>query len=141
MKYATPSHRVYLAKSKIKGAGRGIFAKEDIKKGEHIEGCPVFVLPQRDYPIVKKTALRDYYFMWGKTTAGICFGYGSMYNHSYDANATYQKLIKDQIVEFLAVKDIKRGEEITINYNYGKPNEKKKLWIKSIKPADSKNKF
>ena len=137
MEHVVPSNKVFVARSKIKGAGRGVFAKKDIKKGEYIEGCPVLVLPRKDYLTVKKTALRDYYFMWGKTTAGICFGYGSMYNHSYNANATYRKLIKAWIVEFVAVKDIKRGEEITINYNYGKPDDKKRLWIKSIKPAGS----
>ncbi len=132
----TPSNKVFVAKSRIKGAGRGVFAKKRIKKGKFIEGCPVFVLPRKDYLVVKKTALRDYYFMWGKTTVGVCFGYGSLYNHSYDANATYKKLIKDKIIEFVAVKDIEKGEEITVNYNYGKSDDKKKLWIKSIKSAD-----
>lgn len=137
MNYATHSNRIFIAKSKIKGSGRGVFAKEDFKNGETIESCLVFVLPQRDYLAVKTTALRDYYFMWGKNTAAICFGYGSMYNHSYHPNAAYKKLTKDQIIEFIAVKDIKIGEEITVNYNYGDPDDNRKLWIKSIKPEDS----
>jgi hypothetical protein len=28
-----------------------------------------------------------------------------------------------------------KGEETTVNYNYGKPDDKNPLWIKSIKPA------
>ena len=130
-----PSNSIYLSKSLVLKAGRGIFANKEIKKDELIERCPVFVLPRRDYPIIKKTTLRNYYFMWGKTTAAICFGYGSLYNHSYKANATYKKLIKEQMIEFVAIKDIRKDEEIVVNYNYGNTGDKSTLWIKSIKPA------
>ena len=130
-----PSKKIYLSRSKIPKAGRGVFAGKPIKKGEVIEGCPVFVLPRKDYPIAKKTALRNYYFMWGKTTSAICFGYGSFYNHSYEPNATYKKRIKEKVIEFTSIKDIKKDEEITVNYHYGKPDDKRPLWIKEIKPA------
>ncbi|MFH1253066.1 MAG: SET domain-containing protein-lysine N-methyltransferase [Candidatus Uhrbacteria bacterium] len=66
-------------------------------------------------------------------TCGICFGFGSFYNHSYQPNATYKKDIKNQIIKFVAIKNIKKGEEITVNYNYGNPNNNKPLWIKDIK--------
>lgn len=134
-----PSGKIYLSKSKILQAERGMFAKTLIKKGEMIEACPVFVLPRKDYPIIKKTAMRNYYFMWGKTTVGVCFGYGSLYNHSYKPNATYKKKIKDKVIEFRSIRDIRKGEEITVNYNYGKPDDKKRLWIKSIKAANEGN--
>ncbi len=129
-----PSFKIYTATSHISKAGRGVFAAVDIKKGQTIEQCPVFVLPRKDYPTLKQTTMRDYYFMWGKTTVGVCFGFGSLYNHSYQANATYKKLIKEQIIEFIAIKDIKQDEEITVNYNYGNPDDKSALWIESIKP-------
>lgn len=125
--------KVYISKSKIPKAGRGVFAAVDIKKRETIESCPVFVLPRKDYPLVKRTALRDYYFMWGKTTSAICLGFGSLYNHSYRPNATYKKLIKEQTIKFIALKSIKMGEEITVNYHYGNPDDNSPLWIKSIK--------
>ncbi len=127
-----PSVKVYISKSEVPKAGRGVFAAKQIKKGEVIEKCPVFVLPRKDYPIVKKTAMRNYYFMWGKTTAAVCFGYGSLYNHSYQPNATYKKKIKDKVIEFVAIKGIKKGEEITVNYHYGRPDDRRPLWIKSI---------
>ena len=131
--------KVYIAKSKVKNAGRGVFAARNLKRGEVIERCPVLVLPRNDYLLVKKTELRNYYFMWGKSTSAICFGYGSMYNHSYESNATYRKRIKEKIIDFIAIKSLKKGEEITVNYNYGKPKDKRTLWIKSIKSArDSK---
>ncbi len=128
----TISNKIYLSKSSIKRAGRGVFAEVDIKNGELIETCLVFVLPRKDYPTIKQTALRNYYFMWGKSTCAICFGMGSLYNHSYVANATYKKNIKGKTIDFIAVKTIKKGEEIVVNYNYGKPESKKRLWIKEI---------
>jgi len=132
-----PPQKIYISKSKILKAGRGVFAGKPIKKNEIIEKCLVFVLPKKDYPILKKTELRDYYFMWGKTTSAVCFGYGSFYNHSYSSNATYKKNIKEQKIQFVAIKNIKKGEEIMVNYNYGDPNDKSPLWIKSIKPSNN----
>ncbi|MBI4137008.1 SET domain-containing protein-lysine N-methyltransferase [Candidatus Roizmanbacteria bacterium] len=125
--------KINIAQSSIPKAGRGVFAKLPISKNEIIEKCPVLILPREDYPIVKKTILRNYYFMWGRTTAAICFGYGSFYNHSYRPNATYKKRIKEKRVDFIAIKEIKKGEEITVNYNYGRPDDKRPLWIKQIK--------
>lgn len=127
------SQRICVSDSEIPKAGRGIFAAKSIKKGETIEQCPVIVLPSKDYPIVKKTTLKNYYFMWGKTTCGVCLGFGSIYNHSYLPNATYKKRISEKVIEFIAIMDINKGEEITVNYNYGNPDDKKPLWIKDIK--------
>lgn len=132
----SPSNKVYISDSGIPKAGSGVFASKKIKKGEVIEECPVFVLPKKDYPQVKKTALRNYYFMWGKSTAAMCFGFGSFYNHSYQPNATYKKSIKEQMISFIAIKDIDENEEVVVNYNYGKPEDKKTLWIKEIKPVN-----
>lgn len=127
-----PSDKIYIAQSSIPKAGRGVFAAKDIKEGEIIEVVPVLVLPRKDYPLVKQTALRNYYFMWGKVTVGIAYGFASFYNHSYSAKATYKKKIKETIIEFSAIKEIKKDEEITINYNYGNPDDKSKIWIKEI---------
>ena len=126
------SLKIEVRKSQIPKAGRGVFARELIKKNEAIEECPVLVVPRKDYPTLKKTILRNYYFMWEKVTCGICLGFGSIYNHSYKPNTTYKKDIKNHIIRFVAIRDIKQGEEITVNYNYGDPNDKKSLWIKNI---------
>lgn len=131
-----PSQKIYIAESTISDAGLGVFANALIKQGETIEICPVLVVPRSDYPELKKTILRNYYFMWGRVTAAICFGFGSYYNHAYSPNATYKKNIKAKTITFVALKDISEGEEITVNYNYGQPDDKKKLWIDVIKPAE-----
>ena len=133
IKKVISSPKIEIRKSQIPRAGRGVFTKELIKKDEEIEGCPVLVVPRKDYPILKKTILHNYYFMWGKVTCGICLGFGSIYNHSYKPNATYKKDIKNHIIRFVTIKNIKKGEEITVNYNYGDPDDKSPLWIKDIK--------
>lgn len=132
-----PPRKVYVSESQTANAGRGVFALEDIVKDEVIERAPALVLPKEDYPLLKQTKLLNYYFMWTdeKDQAAVAFGFGSLYNHSYQPNTTYKKLKDDAIIEFVAIKDIKKGEEITVNYNYGNPNDKKTLWIKDVPPA------
>ena len=135
-----PSTKTYLAESKIKNAGRGVFAANAIKKGDIIEQCPVILITEREVPDLRKTELHNYYFMWGDDKkhhkAAICLGFGSLYNHSYTPNATYQKNHKENLITFIAIKDIKKDEEISVNYNYGNPDDKSKLWIESIPAAE-----
>lgn len=135
-----PSNKIYISQSKIKNADRGVFATEEIKKGDLIESCPIIKTPEKDYPFLKKTRLRNYYFMWDKNNkkVAICLGFGSIYNHSYEPNATYKKQFKENLIDFIAIKDIKKDEEIRVNYNFGNPNNKSKLWIDSIPPTDDK---
>lgn len=132
-----PSNKIYISHSKIPNADRGIFASQDIKKDELIESCPVIETSITDYPFLKKTKLRNYYFMWDEKIkkVAICLGFGSIYNHSYTPNAYYKKLFKENIIDFIALKDIKKDEEITVNYN-GDPDNKSPLWIESIPPAE-----
>ncbi len=128
---------LYISNSGIKNAGRGVFTSRTIKKGELIEICPVIVMPRKEYKILKGTLLHNYYFMWGKVTCAICFGLGSLYNHSFNPNATYKKNYKNKTIEFYAIKTIERNSEIRVNYNYGKPEARKRLWIKAIPSATS----
>lgn len=62
----------------------------------------------------------------------IALGFGSIYSHSYEPNATYKKRFKNKTIDFIAIKDIKKGGEITVNYNYGNPEDKSALRIKGI---------
>jgi SET domain-containing protein len=75
--------------------------------------------------------------MWGDEEpkkVAICFGFGSMYNHSYEPNATYKKRLNENVIEFIAIRPLKKDEEISVNYNYGRPDDKSELWIEDIKP-------
>jgi SET domain-containing protein len=139
MKKIEPSEKIYLSNSKIPHSGRGIFASNFLKKDETIEVSPVILLKGEGVKL-RKSKLYNYYFLWDKQpNAAIALGFGSLYNHSYNPNATYKKHLKDKVVEFIAIKDIKKNDEITINYNYGNPDDKSALWIKEIPTAEDSN--
>jgi SET domain-containing protein len=109
---------------------RGVFATASIKKGEVIEICPVIPMPVGQTKYVEKTFLTNYYFVWGpKNQPAIILGFGSMYNHSYSPNAEYIERVKDKQAVFKALRDIRKGEEVTHNYN-GEADNQKKLWFK-----------
>jgi uncharacterized protein len=110
--------------------GRGIFATRTIQKGELIHEAPVIVCPDDEYKKLQKTVLRNYYFNWGENYdhVAIALGYGSLFNHSYSPNAMFENNLKKETVDFFALKKIKTGEEILVNYN-GDPNDKEPLWF------------
>lgn len=90
------------------------------------------MIPDEQISDLTKTKLRDYYFAWGEgfKTAAVCLGFPSLYNHSYKPNAKYLKLVEEGLIRFIAIKDIKRDEEILINYN-GHPADRTKLWFEA----------
>jgi len=132
-----PSTKIYVSESKIKNAGRGIFASQDINKNEVIEICPILEVPANDVFNLRESILVNYYFSFDDDPdmLAITLGFGSIYNHSYEPNATYKKISTDKVLEFKTIKDIKKDEEITVNYNYGDPNNKSQLW-KGIPPFE-----
>lgn len=105
---------------------RCLFAAKDLKKGEVIERCPVILVDIKDEPHLEATAIKHYYFEWNPEYNAVALGYGSLYNHSYDANANFSLDFQNKQIVFIAVKDIKEGEEIFINYN-GEPQSSEKL--------------
>ncbi len=116
----SPPEHLFIAPSVITGAGRGVFTNAPIPKGTLIERCPVVALAdEKDRARLRKTGLVQYYFLWGEKRdhAAICLGWGSVYNHSYTPNAEYSKLLEGDFMDFVALRDIRAGEEITVNYN------------------------
>ena len=131
MKKLLTSEKVYISKSKIFNAGRGVFAREDIKKNEIIETCPIIEVPRYDRSNLKESILVTYFFYFGKKKErlAIVLGFGSIYNHSYKPNAEFKIKHEEKIVDFTALSDIKKDDEITFNYyNSGKP-KKSPLWF------------
>jgi len=123
-----------------RNAGRGVYASRSIKKRECIEVCPVVVLPRKDRFVLRTTSLLNYYFLWGAQkrknlrTAAMCLGFGSLYNHSFNPNAVYKKDVARATITFRARRAIKKGEEITVNYN-GDPLNTKDIWMKGVPTA------
>jgi SET domain-containing protein len=110
--------------------GRGVFTSKRIPAGTVIEVSPVLVLTAKERKQIEGTKLYHYIFEWGETRRQACvaFGYVSMYNHDYTANCEYEMDFEEQIVTVRTVRDIKKGEELTINYN-ASPNDKTKVWF------------
>lgn len=122
--------KIVVGKNKL--FGRGIFAKKDIKRKSIIEISPVIVFDKTDSKKILNTKLASYIYDWSKKNCfALALGSGSLFNHSYSANARYEMDYKKKIIRFIAHKDIKKGEEILINYN-GNIECKDKLWFEDL---------
>jgi SET domain-containing protein len=119
---------------RIKGKGRGVFARRAIAKGEVIERVPLLVMTSDEYAKgISQTPLKDYCFAWGVDQVVLALGYGSLYNHSYKPNARYED-IGPSTKAFVSIRPIAAGEEITINYN-GAPGSRAKVWFDVLEPG------
>ena len=119
---------------RIKGKGRGVFARRLIRKGQVIETVPVIVLPAEE--VGDGSAMMSYCFEWGRGRMALALGYGSLYNHSYRPNARYDD-VGPKTKEFTALRDIEPGEEITVNYN-GTPRSRAAVWFEVVEATASK---
>lgn len=109
---------------------RAVFTSGDISQGDLIEICPVIIIPKAQLPIIHKTCLHDYYFLWGKNMddCAIALGFGSLYNHAVHPNADFILDMEDRTIDIVALTDIPAGTEITINY-HGEPGDNNPLWF------------
>ncbi len=129
--YSKMAHRlpfIYVTISDL--GGRGVFTSKPLEAGDLIEICHVIILPEKDLPVIHKTSLHDYYFLWGddQEQCAIALGFGSLYNHNYHPNARYLLDYENETIDFYCVKDIAAGEEITVNYN-GEPGDETPVWF------------
>ena len=110
--------------------GRGVFTTKNIRKGTIVEISPVVVLSTKDRKAIEHTLLHNYIFEWGSTRkkAAMALGYISMYNHSYGSNCEYEMDFDNATMSIRAVKDIKKGEELSINYN-AVHNDETPVWF------------
>jgi uncharacterized protein len=107
---------------------RGVFATQDIAKGELIHAAPVIPYPNEQHVHIEKTLLADYMFSYGANHTALLLGYGMLFNHSYTPNADYELDFDNHTVNFFAYTDIKAGDEILINYN-GEVDNDDILWF------------
>src|SRR3989344_2087821 len=125
MKNIPASDCVYVGTSKIIKAGRGVFTSRDVKKGEIIERCPIVEIPRYELFSLNDSILVTYFFYFGKEKErlAIALGFGSIYNHSYSPNAKFKIIQKERLIDFFALKNIKKGGEITVSYYNGTPEK------------------
>ena len=119
---------LYIAEAGTKG--RGVFTSAGITANSVIEIAPVVVMSHDERKLLDQTLLHDYIFEWGEDTQECCLalGWASVYNHSYTSNCTYDMDYDENIITIQTVREIKAGEELTINYN-GTWDNNKKVWF------------
>lgn len=123
----------YLYLKDVTLKGRGVFTKEKIDKNILIEESPVIVMSGEDRMLLDKTLLHNYIFEWGINKDKCCMALGlvPMYNHNYESNCEYFMDYEKEIIQVKTMRLIKKGEELTINYN-GNWNDNKKIWFDAL---------
>lgn len=114
--------------------GRGVFSKIAIQADTIVETSPVIVMSAADRKLLDQTLLHDYIFEWQPEGAQMCcmaLGWVPIYNHSYNSNCEYFMNYDDQTISIQTVRDIKAGEELTINYS-GDWNDQTKVWFDAV---------
>jgi SET domain-containing protein len=61
----------------------------------------------------------------------MALGFIPIYNHSYQSNCEYFMEYEEEIIFVKTVRAIKKGEELTINYN-GDWNDSTKVWFEVV---------
>jgi len=117
--------------------GLGVFAIDNIEKGEVIERCPALQLIWRSHyigdPLINKYVWQD------PCTCDVCkehghhlyllLGCGSLYNHRDEPNAECDISFPKLVADIRALKDIEAGEEICIHYGSHYFGKRRKLNI------------
>ena len=95
--------------------GKGVFANRTISKGEIItESEMIPILKEHDLP----EELATLQFPWNEEYDAICISnVGSFFNHNKPPNAKVTQDKVNNLQQFIANKEIKKGEEIFIYYN------------------------
>lgn len=109
-----------IKESSIKGAGKGLFTKVPIKKGEHIGYYTGRYLTEKQ--LEREPFISSKYIM---TISKNCYilgegkgsGFASFINHSNKPNAEIIVSTRWKTARISAIKKIKPGEEIFYNYS------------------------
>jgi len=101
--------------------GYGVFASDFIEEGEVIEYCPFITVEDDD--VDDSAFLQDYLFgspFTDDERVIAPLGYAMLYNHSDDPNAEwYADSDNNDLIAFVALRDIESGEEILHSYGEG----------------------
>lgn len=98
--------------------GRGIYATQDIRSGKTIFSDQLLVIPKKDVSKVKDSILECYWFDFDKINYAIALGLGSLFNHHDEENVVAIINEKSKIIEFKTLRNIKKGEQLFLNYGY-----------------------
>lgn len=103
--------------------GRGVFAKENISKGEVLEECHyISICDNKENSNKIDLNLKQYLFgiknKKKKDSIHYCilFGFGSSFNHKNKNNVSFEFNEERNVFTFLSKEDISKDEEIFVNY-------------------------
>ena len=114
--------------------GKGVFSKKNIAKGVIIDIAHIILISNKDWDLIEDTVLSNYSFEWddqklkGKYDSAISLSISQFINHSYNPNVRYRYNYKNKAIEYITIRDISKGEEITVNYN-GESFDKSPVWF------------
>jgi hypothetical protein len=105
--------------------GPGVFALRRFAAGEIVETCEleIFRMPFANLPQELKNRVFDWEFLAGYegtrtySIHALAGGNGGMYNDNNPANMRYEAVPGKELLQFIAVRDIEVGEELTVNYS------------------------
>jgi len=100
--------------------GRGVFATIDMTSGTVVERC--HIITYKKGMLDNQHPLYLYCYTWDDNTDAIILGNGSLYNHSYKPNCVYARDFFSNQMIYTTIRDVKEGEELTVNYN-GRPDD------------------
>ena len=120
----------YLYVAETEKMGKGVFTDKNIEEDTIIEISSVIVMSADERKLLDQTLLHNYIFEWGETKDQCCMALGlvPVYNHSYKSNCEYHMDFEAELMMIKTVSAIKKGEELTINYNGDWDNETK-VWF------------
>ena len=117
-----------------KKKGKGVFAKRNIAKGSIIDIANIILISNKDWDLIEDTILSNYSFEWddpqciGEFDSAISLSVSQFINHSYNPNVKYVYNYKNKCIQYISLRDISKGEEITVNYN-GEPSDNSPMWF------------
>jgi uncharacterized protein len=105
--------RFYVADSTVPGAGKGLFTRVPIQRGERLEVVGVMV--RRDSASDRASHFSDHHkFRVGEDLLLIPLGFGAMVNHSSTPNL--KKVFEDDCLYLEALRDLPANEEVFFTY-------------------------
>ncbi len=117
-----------------KRKGRGVFAKKNIAKDVIIDIAYIILISNKDWDLIEDTILSNYSFEWddpkciGEYDSAISLSVSQFINHSYEPNIKYDYDYKNKCIKYITLREISKGEEITVNYN-GEPSNDSPMWF------------
>ena len=131
MKKLQPPKSIEVRSSEVDGYG--VFATEDILKHEVLEECYYLLMSHKWEnvdPILKQYVFAYIEHDWfarlhtpgeqkPPTSSVAVLGYGMIYNHSEENNVSYSRDHDNKIFTYYTNREIKKGEELFIDYGRG----------------------